>query len=187
MKIWQKAAICVGAQAAAGWLAAKLHPAAVVPTVAAVGAAGYLLCRKDAEADSCPEPIDTADVLQVCEETVADVLETVDTMETDCEPTVKLPYNVAEDRDFARWIQLFALHVKRHEERNLTVLYEGLKDALEPMGIFVYDEIQTDDEGNVVLPNADYFMDLRAGEEWTEVPLPVVYNRERVLMMGQIR
>lgn len=186
MKTWQKAALCVCVQSVAGWLAAQVHPAAVIAAVAVVGAAGYLLCApkktKAVEAAVAAEETGT----EVCEQIVEEVLRETEAVCASSEPTVQLPYNVTEDRDFARWIQLFALHVKRSENINLHRLYEGLKSALEQMGIYVYDEIEFDDNGNARLPDEDYFIDMRVGADWTNVTLPIVYNSARALMHGQI-
>lgn len=96
-------------------------------------------------------------------------------------------YNIHSDRSFARWLQMFALYVRRNENANLEKLYSQLKDDLENMGIFIYDELETGDDGKIRLPDEGMFMDLRTGEEWTEVKLPVVYTIEKALMHGQIK
>lgn len=95
---------------------------------------------------------------------------------------------LTRDVNFARWVQMFALYAHRTENGNLLQQLRLLKQLLEEEGLYVYDELVTDQQGNAVLPpDEDAYMDLREGENWTKVTLPAVYTDSQVLMHGQIR
>lgn len=92
------------------------------------------------------------------------------------------------DEGFHRWLQQFALKVHRKGDYNDLQMLMSLKEVLEAFGLYIYDELETDDDGNVVLPPMeDSFMDMRQGDEWTAVALPAVYTEDKVLLCGVIK
>lgn len=187
-RVWENAALCydllwltLTAVAAGG--AALLNPWLSVTAVLAVGGSALLLRKK-------PAPKLTVAVNEEeRKEAPRNVAAPVEALRSDpeSEKSEVAPYDVRTDRAFARWLQMFALYVRRNENENLEKLYLQLKDDLENIGIFIYDRLQTDEAGQILLPDEDSFIDLRAGEKWTQVTLPVVYTENKVLMHGQIK
>ena len=92
------------------------------------------------------------------------------------------------DEEFHRWIQQFALRVHRKGDYNELQMLMSLKEVLESFGLYIYDELEKDDNGNVVLPPMeDAFMDMRQDDEWTGVAMPAVYTEDKVLLCGVIK
>lgn len=76
-------------------------------------------------------------------------------------------------RPSAQWIQKFYVYAVRHgEERSIQAMKEELTDLLASMGITVYDEIILNEMGLPDLPDENYYIDEREGENFTRVKRP---------------
>lgn len=100
----------------------------------------------------------------------------------------KVNRDLLSDEGFHRWLQQFALRVHRKGDYNELQMLMSLKEVLESFGLYIYDELEKDDNGNVVLPPLeDAFMDMRQDDEWTAVAMPAVYTEDKVLLCGVIK
>lgn len=95
--------------------------------------------------------------------------------------------DIGEDQQFAQWVQMFSMYATRFQEPNAMQFYRMLKQELLRMGIVIYDQLQYTQDGEVVLPPEDSFLDGRESDAWTEVLSPPVYTKEKVLAAGQLR
>lgn len=186
-RYYDVAAVVVAAVAAGG--AAILSPWAALTAVIVIGGAAPLLRKKLVPEEKSEQTVNVneAELAEALKKAAAPLVKLLDRPEAREETEEKEVYDIHGDRSFARWLQMFALYVRRHENSNLEKLYSQLKDDLENMGIYIYDELDIDENGQIRLPDEDGFMDLRTGEEWTEVKLPIVYTEKRILMHGQIK
>lgn len=97
-------------------------------------------------------------------------------------------YDITRDRQFGQWVQKFVDHVNRHEDNpSLQALKQELTSKLEIMGITVYDQLEADGSGHLLLPDTDFFRDARLGEQYTAVTRAIVYSRRGLLARGEIR
>lgn len=100
----------------------------------------------------------------------------------------KRGHDVTKDQAFGQWIQKFYVYAVRHgEERSIQAMKEELTDLLASMGITVYDEIILNEMGLPDLPDENYYIDEREGENFTRVKRPVVYSRNRLLAQGTLK
>ncbi len=93
---------------------------------------------------------------------------------------------LCNNKEFARWIQTFALKVIKSDNEDSYQLLYSLQYQLERLGIYLYYKLDIRPDGSVRLPEENYFIDDRDGEEWTRVALPVVYTKDRLLALGRI-
>ncbi len=93
---------------------------------------------------------------------------------------------LCENKDFARWIQAFALFVINSENSDLLQLLYSLEYQLEGLGIYIYYKLDTRADGSVSLPCPDCFIDDRKTDKWTKVVLPAVFTKDKLLALGRI-
>lgn len=173
--------------AALAGCAAAFSPWLTLGTVVIVGTAALLLRKRLLSPRETRVTVNRGELAQSLNQAVMPLAELLNKSEGPGRKEEADIYRIHEDRSFARWLQMFALYVRRNENANLEKLYSQLKDDLENMGIFIYDELETGEDGKIRLPDEGMFLDLRTGDAWTEVKLPVVYTAEKVLMHGQIK
>lgn len=87
---------------------------------------------------------------------------------------------------FARWLQNFSIITQRKNDHDLNNLYPQLKFELKRLGICIYDTLEYDTNGNVLLPDKSYFQDWREGDEWTKVTMPIIHTKDKLLIKGKI-
>lgn len=167
--------------------AAVFSPWLALGTVAIVGGAALLLWKRLVPSRETQVTVNQGELAQSLKQAGMALAELLDQSDGGGQKEGKEIYCIHEDRSFARWLQMFALYVQRNGNANLEKLYSQLKDDLENMGIYIYDQLETGEDGKILLPDEGMFLDLRAGDAWTEVKLPVVYTAEKVLMHGQIK
>lgn len=95
--------------------------------------------------------------------------------------------DLSEYKTLANWLQAFAIFANRSNNQDIRRLYNQLKSDLRTTGVYIYDNLEYDNDGEIKLPNKEFFVDWRSGDEWTEVMLPVIYTKDKVLVTGQIK
>ncbi len=104
-----------------------------------------------------------------------------------CDDDASMGFDVTNDKAFGKWIQKFVNYANRNEDNNaIYALKNEMIFKLSAMGITVYDELVTDKNGMLILPDSDYYEDTHTGTEYTKVNKAVVYSRRRLLARGEI-
>ncbi len=155
---------------------------------------GYVLQRRMSPAKTASEPTQERAV-EIDEQSIEDALRMSEEMLgayaeylRGIEQDAKLGHDASKDRFFGEWIQKFVSYTLRHEDnRSIQLLRDEFVEMLDSMGITVYYELEKNEAGGIILPDEEYYVDERSGEEFIRVKKPIVYSRRQLLARGTIR